>query len=74
MTSPSFFSGSICITSRHFQNGTDDAGVFVHWPTKPNDLVHQDLPALAAACVYGVHCELDELANFYSTLAVPTRH
>ncbi|MBL1115468.1 hypothetical protein JK364_24155 [Streptomyces sp. 110] len=32
--------------------------------TKRDDLVHQDLTTLEAARIYGVRCELDELAFF----------
>ncbi|WP_030574166.1 hypothetical protein [Streptomyces aureocirculatus] len=56
--------GSIGIVVRYSLNGIDDTGVFVHWLTKPEDLVHQDLAALEAARIYGVRCELDELAFF----------
>lgn len=54
MTSTSSSSGSNGIIVRHSQNGTDDAEVFVHWLTQPDDLVHQDVAALEAARVYGV--------------------
>ncbi|MEU3049102.1 hypothetical protein ABZ705_21775 [Streptomyces sp. NPDC006984] len=63
--------GSIGIIVRHSLNGIDDTGVFVHWLTKPEDLVHQDLAALEAARIYGVRCELDELAFVYP---MPTAH
>ncbi|MFF8917483.1 hypothetical protein ACF08M_30285 [Streptomyces sp. NPDC015032] len=57
--------GSIGIVVRHSLNGIDDTGVFVHWLTKPGDLVRQqDLAALEAARIHGVRCELDELAVF----------
>ncbi|WP_434598118.1 hypothetical protein [Streptomyces sp. A5-4] len=74
MTSTSPSSGSVGIIVRPPRNGTDDAGVFVHWLTKPDDLVHQDLAALEAARIYGVRRELGELAYFQSASAVPTKH
>ncbi|MCX5103558.1 hypothetical protein [Streptomyces sp. NBC_00439] len=63
--------GSVGIVVRHSQQGHDDTGVFVHWLTKPDDLVCQDLAALEAACIYGVRCELDELVYLESTPSVP---
>ncbi|MGW6602849.1 hypothetical protein [Streptomyces sp. NPDC055036] len=42
--------------------------------TTPDDLVHQGLPALEAARIYGVRCELDGLVYFTSLLAVPAEH
>ncbi|MEV7870102.1 hypothetical protein AB0P17_29340 [Streptomyces sp. NPDC088124] len=66
--------GSIGIIVRHSQGGVDDTTVFVHWLTKPDDLVHQDLAALKAARIYGVRYELHELAFFEPTLAVRTKH
>ncbi|MGW0538523.1 hypothetical protein [Streptomyces sp. NPDC003032] len=66
--------GSIGIVVRHSRNGIDDIGVFVHWLTKPDDLVHQDLATLEAARIYGVHCELDELAFFEPMPAVRAQH
>ncbi|MFJ5725496.1 hypothetical protein [Streptomyces sp. NPDC093149] len=66
--------GSVGIIVRHSQQGHDDTGVFVHWLTKPDDLICQDLAALEAACIYGVRCELDELVYLESTPAVPTEH
>ena len=66
--------GSIGIIVRHPESGVDDTGVFVHWLTKPDDLVHQDLAALEAAGIYGVRCELDELAFFEPTPAAHSQH
>ncbi|MFF3127039.1 hypothetical protein ACFVRD_33110 [Streptomyces sp. NPDC057908] len=65
---------SVGVIVRHSQQGHDDTGVFVHWLTKPDDLVCQDLAALEATCIYGVRCELDELVYLESTPAVPTEH
>ncbi|WP_329142921.1 hypothetical protein OIU91_04470 [Streptomyces sp. NBC_01456] len=65
---------SIGVIVRHSKNGHDDTGVFVHWLTKPDDLVHQDLAALAAAHIYGVRCELDELAFFEPMPAARTKN
>ncbi|MGW0920670.1 hypothetical protein ACWD3J_16840 [Streptomyces sp. NPDC002755] len=48
--------------------------MFVHWLTKPDDLVHQDLAALEAARIYGVRCELDELAFFEPMPAARAEH
>ncbi|MGW5929328.1 hypothetical protein ACWF2L_24215 [Streptomyces anulatus] len=42
--------------------------------TTPDDLDHQELAGLGAARIYGVRCELDELAYFSSASAVPTKH
>ncbi|MFD4946996.1 hypothetical protein ACFWNT_31840 [Streptomyces sp. NPDC058409] len=64
--------GSVGIVVGHSQQDHDDTGVFVHWLTKPDDLVCQDLAALEAACIYGVRCELYELAYLESTPAVLT--
>ncbi|MFC9755205.1 hypothetical protein [Streptomyces sp. NPDC056921] len=64
--------GSVGIVVGHSQQSHDDTGVFVHWLTKPDDFVCQDLAALEAACVYGVRCELDELVYPESTPAVAT--
>ena len=66
--------GSIGIIVRHSWNRIDDTGVFVHWLTKPDDLVHQDLAALEAARIYGVRCELDELAFFEPMPAAYPQH
>ncbi|MEV7952893.1 hypothetical protein [Streptomyces sp. NPDC088141] len=55
--------GSIGIIVRN-SHGRDDTGVFVHWLTKPGDLVHQDLPALEAARIHGVRRDLGELTLF----------
>ncbi|GHB88324.1 hypothetical protein GCM10010306_099160 [Streptomyces umbrinus] len=66
--------GSIGIVVRHSLNGIDDSGVFVHWLTKPDDLVHQDLAALEDARIYGVRCELDELAFFEHAPAARPQH
>ncbi|MFI8089119.1 hypothetical protein ACIF9R_12490 [Streptomyces sp. NPDC086080] len=66
--------GSIGIVVRHSLNGIDDTGVFVHWLTKPDDLVHQDLAALEAARIYGVRCEFDELAFFEHAPAARAQH
>ncbi|MGW3973852.1 hypothetical protein ACWEFD_31755 [Streptomyces ardesiacus] len=67
--------GSVGIVVRHSRNAIDDTGVFVHWLTKPGDLVRQqDLAALEAACIHGVRCELDELAFFAPVLAVQVKH
>lgn len=66
--------GSIGIVVRHSLNGIDDTGVFVHWLTRPDDLVHQDLADLEAARIHGVRCELDELAFFDPAPAVRTKH
>ncbi|MYR59142.1 hypothetical protein GTY54_23860 [Streptomyces sp. SID625] len=66
--------GSIGIVVRHPLNGIDDTGVFVHWLTKPGDLVRKDLAALEAACGYGVRCELDELTLFEDAPADSPRH
>ncbi|MFJ8027846.1 hypothetical protein [Streptomyces sp. NPDC096311] len=65
---------SIGIIVRHSRSGVDDTGVFVHWLTKPDDLVHQDLAALEAARIYGVRCELDELAFFEPIPAAHPQH
>ncbi|MFB7594634.1 hypothetical protein [Streptomyces sp. NPDC056160] len=54
--------GSIGVIVRHSVNRIDKTGVFVHWLTRPDDLVHQDLAYREAACIHGVRCELDELA------------
>ncbi|MFC4506664.1 MULTISPECIES: hypothetical protein [Streptomyces] len=62
--------GSIGIVVRHSRSGVDDTGVLVHWLTKPDDLVHQDLAALEAARIHGVRCELEELAFFEPMPAV----
>jgi hypothetical protein len=45
-----------------------------HRLTKPDDLVHQDLAALEAARIYGVRCELDELASFEPMPAARAQH
>ncbi|MFD8609491.1 hypothetical protein [Streptomyces sp. NPDC059631] len=67
--------GSIGIIVRHSRSGFDDTGVFVHWLTKPGDLVHhQDLAALEATRIYGVRCELDELAFFEHGPAAGPQH
>ena len=66
--------GSIGIVVRHSLNGIDDTGVFVHWLTRPDDLVHQDLADLEAARIHGVRCELDELAFFDPAPAVWPQH
>lgn len=66
--------GSIGIIVRHSRSGVDDTGVFVHWLTKPDDLVHQDLAALEDARIYGVRCELDELAFFEHAPAARPQH
>ncbi|WP_405749279.1 hypothetical protein OG232_04225 [Streptomyces sp. NBC_01411] len=66
--------GSIGIVVRHSLNGIDDTGVFVHWLMNPDDLVHQDLTALEAAHIYGVRCDLDELAFFEPMPAVRAKH
>ncbi|MGW3202289.1 hypothetical protein ACWDBD_48950 [Streptomyces sp. NPDC001118] len=66
--------GSIGIVVRRSLNGIDDTGVFVHWLTRPDDLVHQDIAALEAARMYGVRCELDELAFFEPMLAARAQH
>lgn len=62
--------GSIGIIARHSWNPIDDTGVFVHWLTKPGDLVHP----LEAARIYGVRCELDELAFFEPMPAAYPQH
>ncbi|MFG2684176.1 hypothetical protein [Streptomyces sp. NPDC048392] len=41
--------GSIGIIVRHPRNRIDDTGMFAHWPTEPDDLVHQNLATLEAA-------------------------
>lgn len=66
--------GSIGVIVRHSWNRIDDTGVFVHWLTKPDDLVHQDLAALKAAHIYGVRCELDDLAFFEPMPATHPQH
>ncbi|MFJ2419270.1 hypothetical protein [Streptomyces brevispora] len=66
--------GSIGIVVRHSLNGIDDTGVFVHWLTKPDDLVHQDLAALESARIHGVRCEFDELAFFEHAPAARPQH
>ncbi|MET9657865.1 hypothetical protein [Streptomyces sp. NPDC006510] len=63
--------GIVGIVVRHSRQGHDDTGVFVHWLTKPDDLVCQDLAALEAAGIYGVRCELYELVYLEGTPAVP---
>ncbi|WP_340375868.1 hypothetical protein U5640_12365 [Streptomyces sp. SS7] len=65
--------GSIGIVVRHSLNDID-TGVFVHWLTKSDDLVHQDLAALEAARIHGVRCELDELAFFEHAPAARPQH
>ncbi|MFK0179607.1 hypothetical protein ACIQVR_26975 [Streptomyces xanthochromogenes] len=54
--------------------GHDGTGVLVHWLTKPDDLVHQDLVALEIAGASAVFHELDELAFFAPRPTVRTRH
>lgn len=56
--------GSIGIIIGHPLNRIDDTGVFVHWLTRPDCLMHQGLADLEAARILGVRCELDELAFF----------
>lgn len=48
--------------------------MFGHWLTRPDDPVHQDLAALEAARIYGVRCELDELAFFEPMPAARAEH
>ncbi|MGW6602580.1 hypothetical protein [Streptomyces sp. NPDC055036] len=66
--------GSVGVIVRHPCHNHDDTGVFIHWLTKPDGLVQQDLDALEGARIFGVGCKLDELVYLTPLPAAPAEH